>query len=184
MVCKKCGVIFNVDWRISKKGECKYCSSACSHSRVKSEETRKKVSQSMHAYRQTEPKYCIDCGKKLDWRNKTGICRCCAPSAKTKYEYIKKFRHERKKLLVEYKGGKCQKCGYHKCMAALDFHHRNPKEKEFTISSKKGLFKRTLEEEIKEVDKCDLLCANCHREVHNDLIDAGISPHSDKVLKG
>jgi 5-methylcytosine-specific restriction endonuclease McrA len=70
---------------------------------------------------------------------------------------------KRKKIeLVEYKGGKCVRCGYNKCIEALEFHHRNPKEKDFSISSNSmGFEKMKLES-----DKCDLLCANCHREEH------------------
>lgn len=69
---------------------------------------------------------------------------------------------------IEYKGGKCQKCGYDKCQAALDFHHRNPKEKDFSLCKKYGC--RKISDRIKkELDKCDLLCSNCHREEHWQL---------------
>ena len=61
-------------------------------------------------------------------------------------------------------GGKCEKCGYDKCAAAMDFHHKDPSKKEFTIGTKNIGFKR-LSEEIK---KCILLCANCHRELHSN----------------
>lgn len=47
------------------------------------------------------------------------------------YRYVKKFRKQNKKRAVEYKGGKCGKCGYKKCISALDFHHLNPAEKTF-----------------------------------------------------
>lgn len=67
---------------------------------------------------------------------------------------------------LAYKGGKCKSCSYSKCQASLDFHHRNPDEKEFAICKKYGCCK--LSERIKkELDKCDLLCANCHREEHS-----------------
>jgi len=68
-----------------------------------------------------------------------------------------------KKKLVEYKGGKCEKCGYDKCLEALTFHHRNPKDKSFVISGKHSKKPAIL---FNEVDKCDLLCHNCHNEVH------------------
>lgn len=68
---------------------------------------------------------------------------------------------------VAYKGGKCMDCGYCKYPGAMDFHHRNPKEKDFKISGRPNL---TLGPELKkELDKCDLLCANCHRERHANL---------------
>ena len=63
---------------------------------------------------------------------------------------------------VSYKGGKCEACGYSKCIAAFDFHHIDPSTKDFTISSR-NLKWETL---VKEIDKCQLLCANCHREAH------------------
>lgn len=69
-----------------------------------------------------------------------------------------------KQQAVDYKGGKCIRCGYNKCTAALDFHHRNPHEKDFTIST---MSNRKFDDELrKELDKCDCLCSNCHREQH------------------
>ena len=68
-----------------------------------------------------------------------------------------------KARLVAYFGGKCILCGYCKCPDALEFHHRDTTKKEFGVSAK-GInyaFNRVLE----EAKKCDLLCANCHREV-------------------
>jgi hypothetical protein len=70
-----------------------------------------------------------------------------------------------KQKCVEYKGGKCELCGYNKCNSALDFHHKDPTEKEFTIAHARLT---TFNEKIKmELDKCSLLCANCHRETHS-----------------
>lgn len=72
-----------------------------------------------------------------------------------------------KQLLVEYKGGKCQICGYNKCVQAMDFHHIDPNIKSFQISG--GT--KSLNKLKQEVDKCILLCSNCHRELHAGLID-------------
>jgi len=55
-------------------------------------------------------------------------------------------------------------CGYDRCSGALDFHHIDPKEKEFGLSVKR--LTRSWEKMKKELDKCVLICANCHREVH------------------
>lgn len=72
-----------------------------------------------------------------------------------------------KQQLVEYKGGKCERCGYCTCNAALEFHHNDPSEKDFSLSQVKLT---TFNEKIKnELDKCTMLCANCHREVHQEL---------------
>lgn len=76
------------------------------------------------------------------------------------------YRKRMKVKMVEYKGGKCQICGYDKCIEALDFHHINPKEKDFSISGGTRSFE-TLKPEL---DKCILVCANCHREIHAGLI--------------
>ena len=68
---------------------------------------------------------------------------------------------------VSYKGRKYEKCNYNKSISALEFHHLNPNQKEFTISHKRSY---TFNEDIKkELDKCTLLCANCHREEHDQL---------------
>lgn len=71
----------------------------------------------------------------------------------------------RKLELIRLMGGKCSKCGYDKNIAALDFHHINPKEKEFQLDSR-HLSNTHMDKIIEEAKKCVLLCANCHREVH------------------
>lgn len=82
------------------------------------------------------------------------------------------WRQRAKIKLVEYKGGKCERCGYNKCIDALDFHHRDPNEKDFTIGGKSWSFERLK----KEADKCILVCANCHREIHYEIKTACTSP--------
>ncbi len=82
-------------------------------------------------------------------------------------EYLKqavaKRRKKIKTLLVEYKGGACELCGYMKCVEAFDFHHIRG-SKDFGLSSR-GLT-RSWKRVQKEADKCMLVCANCHREIH------------------
>jgi len=81
------------------------------------------------------------------------------------------YTNKRRRLLkikaVEYKGGKCEKCGYSKCVDALDFHHLNPEVKSFGIGDKG--YTRSWEKVREEVDKCILVCANCHRELHSNI---------------
>jgi hypothetical protein len=74
----------------------------------------------------------------------------------------KRIKYKKEKA-VAHKGGKCQKCGYDKCIAALDFHHINPEEK---ICGVKDLMIRRWDLIKEEIDKCVLLCSNCHRELH------------------
>ena len=75
------------------------------------------------------------------------------------------MRKQIKKWAVEYKGGKCEKCGYNKCIKALDFHHTDPTQKDFSISDRS--LKLDWKDIKKELDKCKLLCSNCHREEHS-----------------
>lgn len=76
-----------------------------------------------------------------------------------------KRRLEKKLKAVEYKGGKCEHCGYNKSHVALDFHHIDPTEKDADFSQMKDwVWDRIVE----EIDKCLLLCANCHREEHEN----------------
>lgn len=90
------------------------------------------------------------------------------------YSYCKKcimkYNSERaaknKLQAVIYLGGECQKCGYRKCLAALEFHHRESEKKEHTIAHWKAPFSKMKT----ELDKCQLLCSNCHREIHSKLI--------------
>ncbi len=82
-------------------------------------------------------------------------------------EAVQTRRQKVKELAVEYKGGECQNCGYNKCISALEFHHLNPDEKDFAISRDGNT--RSWEKVKKELDKCILVCANCHREIHEEL---------------
>lgn len=78
-----------------------------------------------------------------------------------------KRRRRLKVMAIEYKGGKCQICSYNKCVAALVFHHLDPYQKDFGLSMR-GLT-RSWEKIKQELDKCILLCANCHQEVHDGI---------------
>lgn len=77
---------------------------------------------------------------------------------------------KRKYEVVLSRGGKCEICGYNKNITALEFHHKNPDEKEFQLDMR-HFSNNSLEKLQEELDKCILVCANCHREIHNkDLI--------------
>jgi len=86
------------------------------------------------------------------------------------------WRQRVKIKLVEYKGGSCQICGYNKCVRSLQFHHVNPMEKDYTISGKTKAFDKM----VKEVDKCILVCNNCHGEIHEQI---DLYSYSDIVNK-
>lgn len=73
---------------------------------------------------------------------------------------------ETKKRAVEYKGGKCLICGYNKCLRALDFHHTDKKNKSFSMGHVVG---RKFENIKSELDKCVLVCKNCHAEIEDGV---------------
>ena len=108
---------------------------------------------------ETGPRCCKLCGKlttkQASKRLYRSICGACS---------VAKRRKKLKLLGLDYLGNVCEKCGYNKCPAALVFHHRDPREKEFGIGSHG--FTRSWERVKKELDKCSLLCANCHAEFH------------------
>lgn len=92
-----------------------------------------------------------------------------------------KWRKDKKIKLVDYKGGKCQvkTCGYNKCYDSLSFHHINPNEKDFALSRKSYSFERLK----KEVDKCVLVCNNCHGEIHYQIKENGYSDIVNMIIE-
>lgn len=68
---------------------------------------------------------------------------------------LRKRRRARKEEIVQARGGRCLDCGYSACIAALDFHHRDPATKDFAVGGFHGATARLMT----EVEKCDLLCA-------------------------
>jgi len=88
---------------------------------------------------------------------------------------VAKRRRKVKAMSIEYKGGKCQICDYNRYQGALELHHINKSEKSFGIGDKG--YTRSWEKVKAELDKCVLLCANCHREV-----GAGITQLPEEIL--
>lgn len=88
---------------------------------------------------------------------------------KCQSEYVQKRRDHIKLLALAYKGNRCQCCGYNKCVSALEFHHINPEQKDFAIGSRG--YTRSWNKVKTELDKCVLVCSNCHREIHSNLLE-------------
>lgn len=101
---------------------------------------------------------CVVCGREYLYDRKKGHCttKCNSCVVNTRKDAIK-IR------AVIYKGGCCELCGYANCLKALEFHHIDPSKKIFSIS---GSHCRKWESIRAELDKCQLLCSNCHKESH------------------
>ena len=72
-----------------------------------------------------------------------------------------------KNIYVKQKGGKCQLCGFDKYNGALEFHHKDPTKKDSSMSKMTRMADSA--EVQRELEKCILLCANCHRMTHAGL---------------
>jgi endogenous inhibitor of DNA gyrase (YacG/DUF329 family) len=131
----------------------KYCSKECMNIA-----RRTRTSSSINIERT-----CPLCGKsfkpKTAAANHRVCCYECMPEGTqlTRGMFLAKIKQKR--------GGACIRCGYNTCIKALEFHHMDPSEKDFTISN--DHFK--LQEAIDESEKCILICSNCHRELHDDM---------------
>lgn len=112
---------------------------------------------------------CVICQTELKGKQR----RFCSNKCKQKdinqrwkeYDIQRNKGLDRKKELVEMKGGSCSVCGYDKSYAALTFHHRDPSVKEIRLDIR-GLSNRKWSKILEEVEKCDLVCFNCHMEIH------------------
>lgn len=157
-ICEVCGKEFTVSAKKSK--ERISCSFEC----------RKQLSKQKRIYRQTERIKCQRCGeyfisadmsskKQKDGTVHFTYCKKCWS------EITIQHKKNRKQKLIESHGSKCCVCGYNKCEKALEFHHIDSSEK---INDVSKIYKNSDME--KEIEKCILLCANCHRELHDGLI--------------
>jgi len=113
---------------------------------------------------------CKTCGEKLTGRQ-TKFCskKCKGLDSNNQYQSYKKQRERakaRKLYLIEMLGGKCIKCGYDRNISVLCFHHKNPKLKSMSLTSRE-ISNNRFELLEKEANKCELMCANCHTELHH-----------------
>ena len=94
-------------------------------------------------------------------RKNSYICKKCANA------YVSQYRRKIKEKALAYKGGKCERCGYNKSNWFLTFHHLDPNEKDFALG--KYGHARSWKKVKEELEKCQLLCLNCHGEVHEQI---------------
>ena len=106
---------------------------------------------------------CKHCGttNEEDFFKSNSMKSCCL---KCHTLYTHQRLREAKLRAIEYLGGECSKCGIKGIPAIYDFHHKNPKEKDFNWGKKRTTNWGNLK---KELDKCILLCSNCHRATHD-----------------
>lgn len=174
--CKKCGELFEIHQEIDGKARnlkkriyCLNCSPFGSNNNKNLENAIK------YGYNHETHKLCTRCDtvKELSEENyykrkdRKGngfhhFCKKCLSNISADNQKALKS------WAVEYMGGKCVHCGYNKCIAAMEFHHLDPSEKDYEPAR---LFGQNQPREIikRELDKCLLLCANCHREEHYRL---------------
>ena len=117
-------------------------------------------------------KICEICEKKFESNSKSRLyCyECSGESTRIDNETRKHqktiLRRSMKKQAIKMLGGKCSICGYNRCVDALEFHHKDPKEKDFKIGSGNTMSWRDYK---KEALKCILVYSNCHKEIHSEL---------------
>lgn len=98
--------------------------------------------------------------------NKEKLKEYYSNTKETQIQQVLQRRENNKAEYILLKRGKCEICGFEyngENAACFDFHHENPKEKEYNPSIAIRLRK---EKALKELEKCQLVCANCHRLIH------------------
>lgn len=123
-------------------------------------------------------KNCTQCNKQLTGNQQKFCCNACKQKdhwhKKKKqpntYHSQTKRAFKRKLDFINKLGGACSICGYNTNIAALEFNHIDPSTKLFGIDSRK-ISNTNIQDLLKEVEKCELLCSNCHREHHYKEMD-------------
>ena len=158
VICTVCGKEFE-----AQKSTKKYCSNECMNAARRKKYAEAKAAGLDPHNKGLQEKECPICGKKFIPKsaaaNQRMCCYDCMPEGVqlTRGAFLAKIK--------EARGGKCIRCGYNKCLKALEFHHLDPSQKDFTISN--DHFK--LKEAVEESKNCILLCSNCHKEFHAGL---------------
>ena len=124
----------------------------------------------IHLYENDHSKRCPKCKETKDFsefykadmhgRKKKHLSPYCKPCMGLA---AVETRRKLKEQAIAYLGGICKGCNYSGCQAAFDFHHKDPSKKDFMIVEYRGT---NLDKIKPELDKCILLCARCHRELH------------------
>ena len=119
---------------------------------------------------------CLNCNKALSGQQKKYCCKRCKQrvlltNARQVFREqtglsLQSAKGLKKKLeLIKDNCGGCSICGYNKNVSALEFHHKDPKNKSFVLDLR-ALSNRRSSVLKEEIDKCILICSNCHQEIH------------------
>jgi len=114
----------------------------------------------------TKRSNCAVCGNPLRGKQTKFCSATCKNRDLQSYEAQKRRGLARKLELVKAAGGQCSICGYQTNLAALVFHHTGTSAKDFKLDMR-SLSNRKLEPVLVEIEKCILVCSNCHAELHN-----------------
>lgn len=157
-ICSHCGIQFQRKLLQSKcKNKTKiYCSNKCALTENRSHQQQGKCKDCGKII-STASVRCVECREKL---------KSISKNSKDTSKYVKSFYKRSKEKAVKYLGSKCFLCGYNRYLGALQFHHIDPSTKSFNISGRTICWEKLQ----KELDKCVLLCANCHAEVESGLV--------------
>lgn len=115
---------------------------------------------------------CVKCNNELSGQQ----TRFCSIRCKNKYYQNNSYQKQqergikRKDKLIEKSGGKCEICGYNRSRVSLSFHHIDPSEKSFGLDAR-NISNRSMKSVLEEYKKCQLLCLNCHSELHWEKCD-------------
>jgi hypothetical protein len=159
--CKKCGKSFPflmaIDGRLRNLCSRSFCLTCSPFGKHNTQDLTKPVVD-RKAFEVS--KTCSRCHKsspEISFYNSTRFryCKTCAN--------VKKYQRDvgMKKRAIEYKGGKCIRCGYVGHPVVYDFHHLHDKQMSWRMMCNSGWEKAQI-----ELDKCELLCSNCHRLLH------------------
>jgi hypothetical protein len=194
IICENCGSLFNKETKAIRRSKHHFCSHSCAaqhnnKTRIRKNSVNKShvceicgISVSSGRKRCDIHRHMGSGRKKIQELQHTKTCpKCRFPKPASEF-YVKPktcrlisycrecikadhtlVRRRIKSQCVAYKGGACELCGYDKCEAAMDFHHLDPNHKDFNVAKARS---NKFESIKRELDKCILLCANCHREIH------------------
>jgi hypothetical protein len=175
-ICRKCGCDFPNWQKIGDRrvnlGSRAYCLNCSPYKAGRGRGNRIRL-ENYSSIDGVKHKRCIECTQRLplcqfysyrDERGRSqfsGRCKSCMSNRVIKEQAI------------AYKGGSCLDCAGQFHYSVFDFHHLDPSEKDMNVMANHP---KSLEAIKSELDKCVLLCSNCHRLRHNDPSNKHYSP--------